>query len=436
MPEGQDHIIRPGDSFPETPIARWDANIRAIRIIKQLESEKRAATPSEQSDLALYSGFGDSSYEEAFRPYGAYEPAWKRRRAELEELLSPDELEGVKRSRLNAFYTTPEIVRSMWSTLSAMGADKLKNPKVLEPSAGSGRFLGLQPEEMAKRSSRMAVELDPMTADIVKHSYPETKVHSAGFQDAPVPDNHFDIAISNVPFGRLKVHDKEFAATGRKYLTGSIHNYFFAKTLDKLRPGGVMAFITSHHTMDAPKAEPVRRYLADNADLVGAVRLPNDAFPDTQVVTDIIYLKKRAQGEPAGDDSWVKTGTVQVKDKWGYRTHDLPVNQYFLDNPDRVLGEHSGAGSMYGDKAEYTLKSTPNKPVGRTLDKENAEIGRAGSIAPMAMAMVEKTPAKPQAQPTRYEVVDGELRSGGKKVDLSREGHQSESAHSWASATP
>ena len=414
----QDHVVRSGDKYPETPIARWDANIRGLQIIKQLESEKRPATQAEQKDLALYSGFGDSAYEEAFRPYGANQPAWQKRRAELEELLTPEELEGVKRSRLNAFYTTPEIVRSMWSTLSEMGADKLKNPKVLEPSAGSGRFLGLQPEEMAKRSSRMAVELDPMTANIVKHLYPETKVHSAGFQDAPVPDNHFDIAISNVPFGKLRVHDKEFAATGRRHLASSVHNYFFAKTLDKLRPGGVMAYITSHHTMDAPKAEPVRRYLADHADLVGAVRLPNDAFPDTQVVTDIIYLRKRAPGEPPGDDRWVKTGTVPVKDKWGYNPHDAPVNQYFLDNPDKVLGQHSGEGSMYGS-AEYTVNSTPDKPVGRTLAKENTEIGRAGSIAPVAMATEEPPPKPKAAQPTRYEIVDGEVRSGGKKAELS-----------------
>ena len=255
-PELRDHVITADDKFPDTPIARWDANIRAIRIIKQLREEKRPATPAEQQDLTLYSGFGDSAYEQAFRHYGASEPAWKRRRTEFEELLTKEEHEGIMRSRLNAFYTTPQIVKSMWSTLQGMGADKLRNPKILEPSAGSGRFLGLQPEDMAKRSSRTAVELDPMTADLLTNLYPETKVHSAGFQDAPVPDNHFDIAISNVPFGQIKVHDKEFAATGRKYLANSVHNYFFAKTLDKLRPGGVMAYITSHHTMDAPKAEP------------------------------------------------------------------------------------------------------------------------------------------------------------------------------------
>ena len=423
----QDHIIRAGDRYPETPIPRWDANIRAIRISKQLESDKRAATPAEQNDLAKYSGFGDSEFNQGFDYYGARDPAWKKRREEIEELLTPEELEGIRTSRLNAFYTTPEVVRSMWATLSDMGADKLKNPKVLEPSVGSGRFLGMQPEAMAKRSSRMAVELDPMTADIVKNLYPETKVHSAGFQDAPVPDNHFDIAISNVPFGDLKINDKEFAATGRKYLGNSIHNYFFAKTLDKLRPGGVMAYITSHHTMDAPQAEPVRRYLADHADLVGAVRLPNDAFKDTDVVTDIVYMRKRAQGEPPGDDSWVKTGTVQVKDKWGYKTYDVPVNQYFLDNPEKVLGEHSGAGSMYGggkDKVEYTLKSTPSKPVGKTLARENAKIAGAGSITPMSAETAKSVAAEQAmrakaAESTKYEIVDGELRRGKKKAELS-----------------
>ena len=411
-----DHVITADDKFPDTPIARWDANIRAIQIIKQLREEKRPATPAEQQDLTLYSGFGDSAYEQAFRYYGATDPAWKRRRTEFEELLTEEEHEGIKRSRLNAFYTTPQVVKSMWSTLQGMGADKLKNPKILEPSAGSGRFLGLQPEDMAKRSSRTAVELDPMTADLLTNLYPETKVHSAGFQDAPIPDNHFDIAISNVPFGQIKVHDKEFAATGRKYLANSVHNYFFAKTLDKLRPGGVMAYITSHHTMDAPKAEPVRRYLSDHADLVGAVRLPNNAFPDTQVVTDIIYLKKREPGEASSDDSWVKAGTVKLKDKYGYPAPDAPVNQYFLDNPDKVLGKHSAAGSMYGS-GEYTVKSDPLKPLEPELRRESSEIAQAVGLTESTATAQKPKPAV--KGPSKYELVDGDLRLDGKKHGLS-----------------
>ena len=256
MPEGLDFVVGQNDSFPATPVARWDANIRAIRLSRELETQKRAATVEEQREMSMYSGFGDSAFEPAFSPYGTREEAWKRRRTEIEELVSSAEYEGIKRSRKNAFYTTPEVVKAMWKGVSDMGADKLPHPRVLEPSAGSGRFLGLQPKEMADKSKRFAVELDPMTAGIVKHVYPQTNVFNAGFEEVPFPNDYFDVAISNVPFGKVKVYDKEFNATGRQYLTNSIHNYFFAKTLDKLKPGGVMAFVTSHHTLDAKKAEP------------------------------------------------------------------------------------------------------------------------------------------------------------------------------------
>ena len=408
-PETRDHIIASQDAFPESPIARWDANIRALRLVKELDAANRLASAEEQRELALYSGFGDSAFEQAFSPYGASDPAWKRRRGDLEGLVLDEQFEGIKRSRLNAFYTTPEIVQSMWKGLSAMGADKLENPKVLEPSAGSGRFLGLQPPEMARKSSRVAVELDPMTAGILKHLYPETKVFNAGFQDAPLPNDHFDIAISNVPFGRIKVYDKGFNATGRKHLTNSVHNYFFAKTLDKLRPGGVMAYVTSHYTMDSPKAEPVRRYLAEHADLLGAVRLPDDAFPDTDVVTDIIYLRKRAPGEEAGDDSWVKSETIDVPGMYGSNAK-VPVSRYYIDNPDRVLGRHSTEGSMYAG-ATYTVKSTPEKPLTQTLTRETGEIARAGTLAAVALDSVARaTAASAVKGPSKYVVEEGELR--------------------------
>ena len=204
----QDHVIDKTDEFAKTPIARWDANIRAIRLIKELEADNRTATPEEQRQLAQYSGFGDSAFEKGFR-WSSDRP-WVQRREELEELVTADEMDGIRRSRVNAFYTTPDIVRSMWSTLGSMGLNRIENPKILEPSVGSGRFLGMQPPESAANSERVAVELDPLTAKLVKHTYPETRVHATGFQDAPVPDNHFDVAISNVPFGNIRVFDKEF----------------------------------------------------------------------------------------------------------------------------------------------------------------------------------------------------------------------------------
>ena len=300
MPEEKsDWMIGEGDPFPKTPIDRWDANIRAIKLSRQLEEEGRSATREKQRDLAKYSGLGDSAFEQAFSHCGARDPAWRKRRAELEELVSDEQLDGIRRYRINAFYTMPEVVWAVWKGFSDMGVDKLDSLYVLEPSAGSGRFLGLQPRNTAMKSKRTAVELDPMTADTLKHLYPENKVYAAGFQEAPIPGNHFDIAISSVPFGKVKVYDPEFNASGRKFLTGPVHDYFFAKTLDKMRPGGVTAYITSPHTMDAPSAKAIRGYMADRADLPGAVRLPGDALPDTDVTTDIIYLRKRAESDPS-----------------------------------------------------------------------------------------------------------------------------------------
>lgn len=406
----KDHVIGQGDEFPQTPIQRWDANVRALRLLKDLEREKRKATDAEQEVLGQYSGFGDSAFEQAFSYYSPRDSAWKSRREELETLVSEDELEGIRRSRVNAFYTTPKIIRTMWEGLSAMGADRLDNPKVLEPSAGSGRFLGLQPQDTAAKSSRTAVELDPLTADVLGHLYPETRVFKMGYQEAPLPDNHYDIAVSNVPFGDIRVNDPDFNRTGRRWLSGPIHNYFFAKTLDKLRPGGVMAFITSHNTMNAPSHTEQRRYLSERADLLGAVRLPEDAFPDTDVVTDIIYLRKRDPESGPGDDSWVESERISAKDKYGY-DRPVNVNRYFLNNPDKVLGKHSAEGSMYAG-ASYTVKSDPLRPVATDLARETGEIGRAAptlGTRPRAAVTSAVVAPRKSAQPSRYELDDGKL---------------------------
>ena len=385
--------------LPQTPIARWDANIAAIRLLKKLQSEGRQATPADQEVLAKYSGFGDSAFEQAFSYY-TREPAWQKRREELQELVTDEEHDAIKTSRLNAFYTTPEVIRSVWSGLQGMGADKLARPKVLEPSAGSGRFLAYQPTKMAASSERTAVELDKLTAGLLKAQFPDTTVYNTGFENAPVPEDHFDIAISNVPFGNYGVHDPEYLAEGKKYLTGSIHNYFFAKAMDKLRPGGVLAFITTHHTMDAGKARRVREHLAEQADLVGAVRLPDDAFPDTDVVTDIIYLRKRAPGETPGDTSWVDTEPRQVLDSRG-DTHTMPVNLYYVANPDMVLGKHSAEGTMYSGKT-YTVKSdAASGPVSEKLPAATRRVAASPldlTPAPTAPTSGPRRPARAAAQ--------------------------------------
>ena len=365
--------------------------------------------------MAMYSGLGDSVFEQAFSYYGARDPAWQKRRAELEELVSDEQLEGIRRSRINAFYTMPEVVRAMWKGLSDMGPDKLDSLNVLQPSVGSGRLPGLRPHHTTMKSNRTAVEPDPMTADILKHLYLETKVHAAGFQEAPIPDNRFGIAISSVPFGKVKVYDPEFNASGREFLTGSVHNYFFAKTLDKLRPGGVMAYITSHHTMDAPSAKAIRGYLADRADLPGVAGLPGDAFPDTDFTTDIIYLRKRAEGDPPSDDGWVETKKVTAKDKWGC-SKDVDISSYYVDNPDCVLGKHSAAGSMVRGR-EYTLKSDPSNPVLPTLNREMREMAKdlePDVLCPRRTVPYERpedfSKAQRKRQPERLVLEGGQLR--------------------------
>jgi hypothetical protein len=251
---GKDYILT-GNEFPTSPSQRFDANLEAIRLVKQLEREGRLANDEEQVILARYSGFGDSAFNPAFPSTAGYrrDDIWRQRGEQLRELLTDEEFQSLERSRLTAFYTTSQIVNAMWDGLKQMGADQLQRPRILEPSAGSGRFLGLQPVELAARSQRTAVELDHMTGAMLKHLYPNADVYpGTGYQNAPIPNESVDIAISNVPFGNIPVTDRDFLHGGRRLMSRSIHNYFFAKTMDKLRPGGMLAFITSHHTLDAP----------------------------------------------------------------------------------------------------------------------------------------------------------------------------------------
>ena len=357
-----DYVYTAQDAIPTTPVRRWEANIEAIKTLKQIEAEARPATPAEQKILALYSGFGDSAFEQAFTRY-PHDRSWKPRGEELRDITDEQEYRAIEGSRVNAFYTSREVIEAMWKGLERMGATNLENPRILEPSAGSGRFLGMQPTEMAKGSERTAVELDSITGRILKHTYPDTKVMITGFEKAPIPDNSIDIAVSNVPFGRVGVHDPTYK--GQKFITNRVHNYFFAKTLDKLRPGGVMAFVTSHYTMDAPGTKRLREHLAERADLVGAIRLPNNAFDDTQVVTDIIYLRKRMPGEKPGNADWVDTGTVTLRGRYNDES-EHSVNQYFIDNPDAIMGVAKATGSQYGS-GEYTVESAAGPPLSDRL---------------------------------------------------------------------
>ena len=364
-----DYVYTAADAIPTTPVRRWEANIEAIKTLKQIEAEGRPATPSEQAIFARYSGFGDSAFEQAFVRY-SHDRTWKARGEELRDITDQEEYRAIEGSRVNAFYTSREVIDTIWNGLERMGATNLENPRILEPSAGSGRFLGMQPAEMAKRSDRTAVELDSITGRILKHTYPDAKVMVTGFENAPIPDNSIDIAVSNVPFGKVGVFDPTYK--GQRFITSRVHNYFFAKTLDKLRPGGVMAFVTSHYTMDAPGTRRLREHLAERADLVGAIRLPNDAFPDTQVVTDIIYLRKRMPGEDPGNTDWVDTGTVTLRGRYNDES-EHSVNQYYLNNPDAILGVAKATGSQYGS-GEYTVESAAGPPLSDRLPQINRRV--------------------------------------------------------------
>jgi len=358
-PVGEDHVSTPVDVVVGAA-ARFEANLAALALLKSLEADARLPTLDERAILARFSGFGDSAFEAAFR-LTARRPEdrpWVDRGHRLRSLVNDAEWESLERSRLNAFFTSPDVIAAMWDGLLALGLTSLPAPRILEPSAGSGRFLGLQPLESARRSSRTAVELDQLTARLLRLLYPRAAVHALGFENAPLRDGSFDVAISNVPFGDVPVVDRAFLKPGQRYLTRAVHNYFFVKALAKLRPGGVLAFITSRYTLDAPTAEPIRAYLHQQADLVAAVRLPAGTFPDTDVVTDVIVLRKRRPGEAPGDDAWLGTVIqtyVYQPAQPAYARSAPPtdevradVNAYFALHPEMVLGTSGAASVMYG----------------------------------------------------------------------------------------
>ena len=330
--EGRDIILTSDEFAIKSPAARFDANLDALRTLRAVEAEGRKATPEEQEVIARFSGWGDSAFNDAFPRSRRYDSEdrqgiWQRRGEALKELVGEDEYASLEMSRINAFFTTPTVIRAMWGALDQMGAGKIANPRILEPSAGSGRFLGLQPVDMAARSQRIAVELDTTSAQMLKQTYPNATVYGMGYQEAPIQNDSIDIAISNVPFANIPVADPDFTKGSRKLFTTSVHNFFFGKTMDKLRPGGVLAFVTTHGTLDAPTSKPIREALSDRADFLGAVRLPQNAFPDTEVVTDIVFMRKRMPDEERSDDlSWLDTQEIEVPTKrkdYDYRSREM-----------------------------------------------------------------------------------------------------------------
>ena len=321
------------------PSQRYANNVAAIRLLKQVEAENRLATAEEQEALSSYVGWGGLA--DCFDPkHSRYE--------ELKSLLSETEYAAARESTLTAFYTPPVVIHSIYAALGQMG---FRQGNVLEPACGIGHFLGMLPDSMTE-SKLYGVELDDISGRIARQLYPRSSISVRGYEKMDFPDNFFDVAVGNVPFGQFKVQDRRYDR-----LNLSIHEYFFAKTLDKVRPGGVVASVTSSYTMDK-RSGNVRKYIAQRAELLGAIRLPNDTFKaaaGTEVVSDILFLQKRDRMVDIEPD-WVQLGT---------NDDGIPMNRYFIDHPDMVLGEMKMVSRPYGP--EPTCVPFPEQPLDSLL---------------------------------------------------------------------
>ena len=371
---------------------KYARNIEAIRTLFQLEEEHRGATAEEQQVLSQYVGWGGLA--DAFDPS---KDSWAKEYAELKGLLSEDEYAAARSSVLNAHYTSPAVIRGIYDAVERMG---FRSGNILEPSMGVGNFFGMLPDSMAD-SRLYGVELDSITGRIAKMLYPQADITVAGFETTDRRD-FYDLAVGNVPFGQYRVNDKAYNKLGF-----SIHNYFFAKAIDQVRPGGVVAFVTSRYTMDS-KDSTARKHMAERADLLGAIRLPNNAFranAGTDVVSDIIFLQKRDRPADIEPD-WVQLG----------KTEDgFAINQYFVDHPEMVLGELTTESTQYG-REELTVAPLEGTSLADQLAEAVQHIEgqyTAAEVDTPDIAEEETTrrtlPADPEVKNFSYTVVDGEV---------------------------
>ena len=378
---------RLGEGYPKE---KFQINIAAIKMLEQIEGENRYATPEEPQILSQYVGWGGlaDAFDES-------KSNWSAEYHQLKELLLPEEYRMARESTLNAHYTSLVIIRQMYKTLEKMGFSR---GNVLEPSMGIGNFFGMMPDSM-KESRLYGVELDSITGRIAKQLYPQTDVQIKGFEKTDYPNDFFDVVIGNVPFGQYKVADKQYDKNN--FL---IHDYLFAKTLDKVRPGGVVAFITSKGTMD--KASPeVRRYLAQRADLLGAVRLPNTAFKanaGTEVTSDILFFRKRDRMVEREPD-WVHLGED---------ANGITMNAYFAEHPEQIVGKMEMVSGPYG--MESTCKADDGRPFDEQLAKALQNItGQIDTIdldEELADEMSRQSiPADPSVKNFSYTVADNEV---------------------------
>jgi len=370
--------------------AKFRANMAAINLLKELEFEGAQATPEQQEILSRYVGWGGlaDAFDES-------KDNWKDEFAELYATLSPEEYAAARASTLNAHYTSPTVIKAIYEAVGNMG---FQTGNILEPAMGVGNFFGLLPQEM--QGSRLyGVELDSITGRIAKQLYPKADITVAGFETTDRRD-FFDLAIGNVPFGQYQVNDRAYNKLGF-----SIHDYFFAKTLDQVRPGGVIAFVTSRYTMDKQSPE-VRKYIAQRAELLGAIRLPNNAFKanaGTEVVSDIIFLQKRDRPIDIEPD-WVHLGENE---------DGFSINQYFIDNPEMVLGRQTSESTQYG-RQDFTVEPYEDLDLATQLRYAIQNIGGKYEAAELPDlgendAIQDTIPADPNVKNYSYAVVDGEV---------------------------
>ena len=382
-PKGRNFVIGDSLDLPNGEKARYKANIEAIRLVKQLEAEGRYATEAEQAVLSKYVGWGGLA-----NAFDQRKAEWAKEYAELKELLTDEEYTSARGSTLNAHYTDISVIKAMYDGLKQLG---FTGGRMMEPSSGVGNFVGAMPADMASQvRSWTMVELDGITGLIAKYLYPNADVRIQGFEKANIPNNFMDVAISNVPFGNYPIADKSYP----KKVTSAIHNYFFAKSLDKVRPGGIVMFITSSYTMNSSDST-VRRYIMQKADLLGAIRLPDSAFKGnagTEVVTDILVLKKRADNTAYAGEDFLEAPYKYIN---GY--NGAYINSYFDNHPEMVLGTASMEGGMYrgssltykaftdkgslADQIREAFKNIQGKmdyPVRKTPEKTNFAVERAG----------------------------------------------------------
>jgi len=341
-----DHVIDAEDIGKGGLSKKYRDNLAAIRILKAMADEGRVATPEERNKLAKYVGWGAIK--------GVFDPAnkqWSTQHAELKALLTEAEFAAARKSTLDAHYTSPVAVGAMYDALARMG---VTGGRILEPSVGIGNFFGMMPAELRRNAQLHGVELDSLTARMVAALYPKAKITQGGFEDFSIPAEYFDVVIGNPPFGSQPLVDMARSP----YSGFSIHNYFLAKGIDKLRPGGIMQVVVSHNFLDAQDGR-ARRWISDRADLIGGVRLPNTAFKEnagTEVVTDILIFQKRASGVAVKTPTWIEVADQANTNPKTDETVTHKVGRYFIDNPQNVLGTPSAAGTMYGAN-EYTVEA-------------------------------------------------------------------------------